>query len=407
MTGNIGIHGGATACMDINASALPPRETETLKDYLEYSDVPVPPNPIEKGQMLHEYAVKQIRRHTVDKVNSAKVWEAILIGKAGGYFTDIRMLYIVAGNALNQLCDTNRAAEAMGNLEYIVVHDQFMTPTARFADILLPTTTWCERNDIRFPWAFGHYALYANKAIEPMYESKNDLEIFTELAAKMGLSGYNDRTEEEWLKFIASKHRISDYDAFKATGFYKLGRPHPYVAFQNQIKDPERCPFPTPSGKIEIFSQQIADYGRPEVLPPIPQYIESWEGVSDPQGEKYPLQLITTHSRRRINSQLHNIPWFSELEQHEVWINPVDAKARGIKHRDHVRVSNDRGAISILAKVTNRIMPGVVNVYQGTWYNPDPSGLDRGGCANVLTRGEHSPGGAFCSNTALVEVEKV
>ena len=84
----------------------------------------------------------------------------------------------------------------------------------------------------------------------------------------------------------------------------------------------------------------------------------------------------------------------------------ADAEPRNIKNRDRVKVFNDRGAISIPAKVTNRIMPGVVCVYQGAWYNPDEFGVDQGGCANVLTRGEHSPGGAFCGNTTLVQVEK-
>ena len=84
----------------------------------------------------------------------------------------------------------------------------------------------------------------------------------------------------------------------------------------------------------------------------------------------------------------------------------MDAKSRDIQDHDRVKVFNDRGAICILAKLTNRIMPGVVSVYQGAWFDPDPSGLDWGGCANVLTGGEHSPGGAFCSNTALVQVEK-
>ena len=407
MTGNIGIHGGATGCLDISGRALPPQEDETPSDYFGYSDLPVPPNPVEANNPLHEYAVKGIQQHTVDKINSTKVWDAILRGKAGGYFSDIKMLYIVAGNGLNQLCDANRAAEAVKTLEFVVVHDHFMTSTARFADILLPATTWCERNDIKIPWGFGHYALYANKAIEPLYESKSDLDVFTELASRMGVSGYNDKTEDEWLRFIAAKHGIPDYDAFKASGFYKLETPQPYVAFQNQIKDTAHCPFPTPSGKIEIFSQRIADFGHPDILPPIPKYVEGWEGSNDPKREKYPLQLITTHSRRRVNSQFHNIRWYRELESHEIWINPIDAKPRGIRDGELVKVFNDRGAISILAKVTDRIMPGVVSVYQGTWYNPDPSGLDRGGCANVLTRGEHSPGGAFCSNAALVQVEKI
>jgi len=209
------------------------------------------------------------------------------------------------------------------------------------------------------------------------------------------------------LRSFAAKHGIPDYDAFKASGFYKLEMPEPYVAFKDQIKDPDHNPFPTPSGKIEIFCQRIADFNRPDILPPIPKYVEGWEGVTDPKREQYPLQLITIHPRRRIHSQFNNIPWYRELERHEVWLNPIDAKPRNIKDQDQVKVFNDRGAISIIAKVTNRIIPGVVSIEQGAWYNPDPSGLDKGGCANVLTRGEHSPGGAFCSNTALVQVEKV
>jgi len=408
MTGNVGIHGGATACLDLSMAVLPTEEMGALKNYIEIFSfvLPMLTNPVDKDVPLHEYALKGIRSHTVDKVHSTKWWDAIMRGKAGGYFTDLKMLYVTVGNGLNQLPDTNKGVEALKKLEFVVVHDQFMTPTARFADILLPTCTWCERNDIRLPWMFGHYALFANKAIEPLYESKSDFDIFTQLAAKMGFT-YSENTEDDWLRLLATKKGIPDYEAFKASGFYKMETPEPYVAFQNQIKDPDRYPFPTPSGKIEIFCQRIADFNRPDVLPPIPKYVEAWEGLSDPKREQYPLQLITTHSRKRVHSQFHNIPWFNELEPHAVWINPTDAAPRNIKEQDQVKVFNDRGAISILAKVTNRIIPGAVCVYQGAWYNPDASGVDQGGCANVLTRGEHSPGGAFCSNTALVQVEKI
>jgi anaerobic dimethyl sulfoxide reductase subunit A len=239
-----------------------------------------------------------------------------------------------------------------------------------------------------------------------LYETKNDLDIIAELAAKIGISDYNDKTEDEWLRMIADKQGIPEYDDFKASGFYKLKTTEPYIAFRDQIEDPEHFPFPTPSGKIEVFCQRIADFNRPDVLPPIPQYIEGPEGPTDPRNETYPLQLITTHTRKRNHSQFHNVPWYRQLEPHEVWINHVDAESRDIKDHDRVEVFNDRGAISILAKLTSRIMPGVVSVYQGAWYDPDPSGLDRGGCVNVLTGGEHSPGGAFCSNSALVQVKK-
>jgi anaerobic dimethyl sulfoxide reductase subunit A len=405
MTGNIGIHGGSTACLDRSSSVLPGKYPSGKHPDM-YFDFPTVPNPLEKDLPLHEYAVKGIREHKVASVHYTKFWDAILRGKAGGYFSDIKMVYDIAGNCVVQLVDTNRAVEAFNKLEFVVVHEQFMTPTARLADIVLPATTWCERNDIKLPWGFGQWALFANKAIEPMYETRNDLDIVTELAAKMGVSGFNDKTEDEWLRLFAAKHGIPDYETFKSTGFYKVTTPEPYVCFKNEIEDPAHYPFPTPSGKIEIFCQRMADFNRPDDLPAIPKYIEGWEGPTDPKRKKYPLQLITPHSFRRSHSMFTNIPWYRKLEPHAVWINPVDAKTRHIEDHDEVKVFNDRGAISIQANVTKRIMPGVVCIYEGAWYEPDSSGLDRGGCGNVLTRGEHSPGGVFCSNTALVQIEK-
>ena len=108
----------------------------------------------------------------------------------------------------------------------------------------------------------------------------------------------------------------------------------------------------------------------------------------------------------RAHSTMHNVSWLRELDPQRVWINPVDAEVRGIKNGDEVMVFNDRGRVAIPAWVTERIMPGVVCIYEGGWYDPDAWGIDRGGCANVLTRDEYSAGGASTMNTALVEVRK-
>ena len=142
------------------------------------------------------------------------------------------------------------------------------------------------------------------------------------------------------------------------------------------------------------------------MLPPIPKYIEAWESRNDPLAEKYPLQLVTTHTRRRAHTQFENIPWLRELYPHTISIHTADAEVRGIRDGDMVRVFNDRGEMIIQARVTERIMPGVVDVPEGAWYDPDESGVDRGGCANILTNDVISPGGSFASNTALVQVKK-
>ena len=123
--------------------------------------------------------------------------------------------------------------------------------------------------------------------------------------------------------------------------------------------------------------------------------------------KKYPLQFINTHSKKRNHSQFHYVSWLKEIEPHAVWINSIDAQFRSITDGDMVRVFNDRGEIRIKAKITERIIPGVVNVYQGTWYEPDERGIDQGGCVNVLLNDKASPAGAAAYNTCLVEVQKV
>ena len=198
---------------------------------------------------------------------------------------------------------------------------------------------------------------------------------------------------------------IADYDAFKKEGIWRVNAT-PLIAWEEQIRDPVRNPFPTPSGKIEIYSQDLADMNDP-LIPPIPKYIQTWESLSDPLSKRYPLQLITTHTKLRVHSQFHNVPWMRELEPQAVLINSIDALARGINDGDSVMVFNDRGRTVVTAGVTERIMPGVVDIPEGAWYDPDEDGIDTGGCPNVLTRDEPSPGGAFAGNTVLVEVRKV
>jgi len=122
---------------------------------------------------------------------------------------------------------------------------------------------------------------------------------------------------------------------------------------------------------------------------------------------KYPLQLITPHPKNRVHSELYEVEWLREVEPHRAWINPIDADPRNIKDGDEIYVFNDRGKVAITAWVTERIIPGVVSIFEGAWYAPDKDGIDRGACANTLTNDAYSGGGAAVLNTSLVEVEKV
>jgi len=110
---------------------------------------------------------------------------------------------------------------------------------------------------------------------------------------------------------------------------------------------------------------------------------------------------------RRAHSQFDNLPWLREVGPQAVLINADDAKERSISNGDLVKVFNSRGEMVIPAEVSEGILPGVVDVPEGAWYDPDERGVDRGGCPNILTRDKTSPGGGFVSSSCLVQVEKV
>lgn len=410
MTGNIGINGGYAAGF---MRAYSSRETKHLraggeKKPKDKSQGIPSSNPVEDGALPRPNSLYKLSggtNATSARIHQSKIWDAIFSGREGGYPADPKLAYIVASNCLNQYPNANRGAEALKSLEFIVVHEQFMTPTARFADIVLPVNTFMERSDIAPPWLGSPYYIYLNKAVESMYESKTDLEICRELAPRLGIkSDFLELSEDEILRIFASRRPdIDDYEKMKRDGVLKIKISEPIVSFKEQVRDPENNCFPTLSGKIEIACEHLAEMQNPGI-PHVPKYMGHGEHYDSPMAEKYPLQLLTTHSKIRIHSTMEKVPWLQELESQGVWINPVDARSRGISHNDTVEVFNDRGCIRIRANVTERIMPGVVNVCQGGWYQPDENGVDTGGCANTLTDDTHSPGGAFAMNSALVEV---
>jgi anaerobic dimethyl sulfoxide reductase subunit A len=393
MTGNVGIHGGDAAgrAWESIIGGYPFRMRSPIKVPNPVDDVPAPP----RGSPTS---------YKSSRVHYNEIPDFILKGKAGGFPADCKLAWVVNCNYLNQFPNTNKIARALKALDFLVVMEQFMTPTAKFADIILPTTTFLERNDID-QGVGGAYYGFVNKVIEPLGETRSHLDIGRGLAAKLGVTDFGDKTEEEYLREAVSQSEVPDFDEFRQKVIHRLELDEPFVAFQQQIEDPEHFVFKTPSGKIEIYSQHWAEQGHPEI-PPLPRHMEGWEGPNDPLARKYPLLLITTHYRRRALSQFENIPWVRETQRQVVILNRVDAEARGIAEGDTVRAFNDRGVVELPVRVTERIMPGVVDVPHGAWFDPGEDGVDRGGCANVLTKDAYSPGGSFPYNTALVQVEK-
>ena len=340
---------------------------------------------------------------TKSKVASPLLADLLARGKAGGYPADIRMIYSAGGDLFNQCPNAGKIAGSLDKVEFIVGQDHFMTPTVRLADIVLPATTFWERNDVHTPWAgAGHYAIFMRQAIEPMYECRNDIDIFDELSRRLGINGYNDKSENQWLKeFTAGA--VDDFEAFAKQGVARFAPPRDAVAFATQIRDPGTHKFSTPSGKIEVYSNVLADNPNPYglgVIPPIP----TWFAPED-DTQRFPLSLCTPKSRARTHSIHGNQPHLARVDPDTVWMHPSDAAVRGIADGQLVRVFNEIGSTVVPAEVTRRIAPGVVSIKEGAWYTPGTDGADSQGCANVLTTDRAAPCGATTYNTNQVQIE--
>jgi len=403
LTGNIGVHGGW-------ASGLGNQAPDGGPFWLVF---PVGENPVKAS------------------IPSFLWTEAIIRGREMGpedgvvgvpqLDNNIKLLYVVASNCLiNQHANVNRTAKILSDeslVEFIVVHEQFMTPTARFADVVLPACTQFETWGLEDGWKYGDEVILMPKILEPLPETKSDYTICAEVAKRLGFGekyteGRDEKQWVEWMLDVYRQTRFPDLPSLDELIEKNLGvwaRPvlDPAVAFEDFRRDPEKYPLPTPSGKIEIFSARLHGLGKPAEIPAVPKYIQEWESPFGEEAKKYPLQAIGHHYLARVHSTHHNNDWLREAFPQRVFINPVDAEERGIKTGQMVKVFNERGALILPCRVTLKIRPGVVAIPQGAWWEPDERGLDRGGNINVLTSERWSPY-AFgnTQHTIMVQVEK-
>ena len=335
--------------------------------------------------------------------------------------TNIKLIWSVASNILiNQHADINRTAEILKNedlVEFIAVQDQFMTSSAKFADLVLPVCTQFEMWGLADGWKYGEEVILMPKIAEPPYESKSDYQICADLAEKLGIwSEYTlGRTEKDWIDWAVKFYRNTRFPEIPSLdvlhemnrGVYSKPVHNPLVAFRDFREDPKKYPLNTPSGKIEIFSKSLFDMDQPDVIPAVPKYIQEWESPFGDEAQQFPLQALGHHYMPRVHSVHDGIDWLEEAFPQRVFINPIDARNRGINDGEKVKVFNDRGAIVVPCRLTKKIMPGVVNIPQGAWWQPDENGLDQRGNVNVLTSHRWTPlafGNA--QHTIMVEVSR-
>ncbi|MDR1378452.1 MAG: molybdopterin-dependent oxidoreductase [Synergistaceae bacterium] len=316
---------------------------------------------------------------------------------------NIKMIFNLAGDTLiNQHSNVNRSARILHDTtmcEFIVCSDLFLTPSAKFADILLPGTSLFEGENLGRPWLEGDYILYCNQSVEPLFECRFEYDWLSDVARKLGYydafthggKSVRELLEESYNAILGNEPDMPDFERFRENGIYRYRKKPHFIAFEENVRDPERHPFPTPSGKIEIFSPRLHEKNDPLQIPAIPKYVPSFEGPEDPRIETYPFQLMGWHTKRRTHSTHDNNPHMDRYDPHCVWINHQDAEKAGVQENDWVNVWNDRGHIRIQAHVTDRIVSGVLAISQGGWYTPDEKGIDLRGCVNTISTSRPTP----------------
>ena len=246
------------------------------------------------------------------------------------------------------------------------------------------------------------YVISMDKAIEPVAGARNDYDILAGIARRMNAEDAftEGRTAEDWQCWIWNRSRekaaelnidMPDYENFRKNGFYKSPELDEDRIFLSEfIADPEANPLGTPSGKIELFSKTVDRFSYND-CPGHPAWMEplEWLGAKDKQ---YPLHLVSNQPRTKLHSQMDNgaLSRSIKIKGHEpVEMNPIDAKARGLSDGDIVRVFNDRGACLCGVAVTADVMPGVIIISTGSWYDPvdpaDASSMCKHGNPNMLS----------------------
>lgn len=328
----------------------------------------------------------------------------------------VRMIYNAGVNYLSHQQDTNELIWALRKkVDTIVCQDPWWTASAQYADIVLPATSSLERNDISSGGTYSNDKVYAmRQAIEPVGESLDDFEIFRRLGEIFGVEQQftEGRTVMETLKaaYEGCSAEMS-FEEFWRKGVAPVKVPESasnWVRHGDFFKEPEKHPLHTASGKIELYCATIAGYDIAD-CPPMPKWMEPFEYLGNAKPGQ--VHVVSPHPRMRLHSQMANatIRHIDNIRGREfIFINPDDAKERGIVDGDLIEVYNDRGALIGGARVWPKIMKGVISIQEGVWLKLDSKGRCNSGAINTITSSNACSrlSQATSANTCLAWVKK-
>ena len=321
-------------------------------------------------------------------------------------YPDIRLIYWAGGNPFHHHQDLNRLKVAWQRPETVICHELVWNSTALHSDIVLPVASFLERNDIG--GAPNEDILVAMKqALPQLAASLTDYEIFSRVAGRLGIANAftEGKTEADWIRSIyettaAANPHMPDFKTFWENGVYEFQTPAPHNLFSQFRQDPDKHKLETSDGRIMI---SIDTMGHPVWIEP-----GEWLGST---GE-YPFHLISHQPASRLHSQLY----YGETSQSEkiaglapLGISPIDATALGFSAGDKVRVSNARGAFYAAIHIDDNIMPSILSIATGAWWDPDQDGVCRNGNPNTVTQdiGTSELAQGPSALTCMVAIEKV
>ena len=391
----------------------------------------------------------------------AEMWDAVVDGEYTNFAhgkepIDIRMIWKIGeGGRLNQDPAFNRGVEAYRAVEFVVASDLWFTSDIRYADIVLPSTSFWETEGFVQPKTNRELLYYTSKIHEPMFECREDFQTEAALAQRWGIDpavvnplsireiGLNQvlgarvakatndgNAQEEYLVSVSTDdlERLDiagephegrvPLGEFLETGVYQVprsaGDEFVHVKYADFIADPDAHPVPTESGKFEIYCpaivRQFDQFGLSE-LAPIAQYVPAHEGYEQTfadwdahQKGEYPYQNLSIHFIGRAHQAFDNVAQLRELFPYDVMMNEIDARACGVSAGDTVLVESPHGRILRRLRVTSLLIPGVVLVGEGAWSDVDADGIDRSGNPNSVESSTLTGEGHCTWNTSICRV---